>query len=87
MSIDITSVSHVQKAAPQRELTSLVLNTQRQFLNIVPEEVACFSRQNEGRGELGPTGRHVGGLVSWTCIQYVGINENRVDDVWEKRRR
>ena len=74
------SVSHVQKAASQRELTSLVLNAQRQFLNVVPEDVAWVSRQNEGRGELGPTGRYVGGLVSWTCSQYVGINKSYVDD-------
>ena len=81
------SFSHVQEAVPQKELTSLVLNAQRQFLNIVSEDVAWLSRQNESRGELGPTGRYVGGLVSWTRIQYVGINESRVDDVWEKRRR
>ena len=75
------SVNYVQKAASQRELTSLVLNAQRQFLDIVPEDVAWLSRQNEGRGELGLTGRYVGGLVSWTRIQYVGINKSRVDDV------
>ena len=52
----------VKKVAPQTELTGLVPNTQPQYLNIVPEDVARLSCQNEGRGELGPTGTYVGGL-------------------------
>ena len=32
----------------QRELTGLGLNARRQFLNIVPEDVAWLSCQNKG---------------------------------------
>ena len=49
--INIMSVSHIQKTAVQGQLTSLIFNAQRQFLNIVSEDVAWLSH---GRGELSP---------------------------------
>jgi len=40
--IDVMSASHAKKAAQQRELTSLILNSECQFLNIVPKMLHGF---------------------------------------------
>ena len=59
--IDVVSVSHVKKA-PAKGTHQSCTQCSTTILNVAPEGVAWLSRQNEGRGELGLTGRYVGGL-------------------------